>query len=156
MKKELNPVLQRLSDWADTKGGFAEIGRRVQKHPSMFYNLIRRDALPSLATLSEIATAFPELDMNYIIRGSESVDVIELNELKNQLKIKDATITKLVMPGKAKGANLCPDRDHDFRIEGAKQMMHNARSAGKKKFSKPMSVRVPGVKVPSLIDLFEK
>jgi len=88
MKKEINGVMQRLADFAESKGGFAEIGRKIDKHPSTFYNLIRRDALPSLGTLSEIAAAFPDLDLNYIIRGTESGS-LEANELEKAKKEVD-------------------------------------------------------------------
>lgn len=97
MEKKINPILKRLSEFAESKGGFAEIGRRIKKHPSMFYNLVRRDAVPSLNTLTDIAEAFPELDLNYLIRGvaSSAVEVETMNKLRREVQMKQATIDVL-------------------------------------------------------------
>lgn len=69
----LNLVLQRLVEFIDSKGGFSEVGRKIGRAPQMFSNLIRRDAKPSLDTLEEIATVYPDFDLNYIVRGERSV-----------------------------------------------------------------------------------
>lgn len=158
MEKKINPVLKRLSEFADSQGGFAEIGRRIQKHPSMFYNLIRRDALPSVSTLTEIAMEFPDLDLNYIIRGenkSEDAASAELERVKGELQRREAIITGLL--GKSKGANISPDfviKKH--RGMSGKAATQYARHPEKRKnVSKPLSVRVQGVKIPSLLDLLQ-
>jgi len=125
MEKKINPVLKRLSDFAESQGGFAEVGRRIQKHPSMFYNLVRRDALPSLATLSEIAFAFPELDLNFVIRGEQKeLDGIEgeLEEIKKKLQRSEGIIDKLV--GKTKGevkSSGCTGEASAFIIKNGKR-----------------------------------
>lgn len=104
MEKKINPMLQRLIDFAASKGWFAEIGRKVDKHPSTFYNLIRRDALPSLATLAEIAEAYPEMDMNYMIRGERHINEGEMVELREKVKSYESSLLRLVTSGKDKDA----------------------------------------------------
>jgi|GEM_PF-4193582 len=96
MKEELAGILGRLSDWAYRQGGYSEIGRRLKKSPAAFYNLVSRGSLPSIATLSELAIAYPDLDLNYLIRGKAFPVESEIEELKRQIKLKDAIICKLV------------------------------------------------------------
>lgn len=154
MEKKINPVLKRLSDFADSQGGFAEIGRRIHKHPSMFYNLIRRDALPSVATLTEIAMEFPELDLNFIIRGEgkpEGAAAAELDKLKSALQREQAITTALL--GKSRGVTISPgERNEDVRRKQFSDTMKSLR--GKRSTSKPASVHVQGAKIPTLADLF--
>ncbi len=129
MEKKINPVLKRLSEFADSKGGFAEIGRRIQKHPSMFYNLVRRDAVPSLNTLTEIAEAFPDLDLNYLIRGvsSGNVDAEALIRLRREVEMKQATIEVLTIAAKKTTENL----SRSFR-KGAANTQQDTAGSGVK------------------------
>lgn len=128
-----------------------EIGFSAQT----FTNVTSGRNLPGVLLLNRIQRRYPSFDSNYVVTGIRTgEDSEKVKSLIEEVDYQKAIVSKLV--GKAKGATLCPDRDKEFRIEGAKQMMHNARRAGKRKISKPMSVRVQGVKAPSLIDLFEK
>lgn len=146
MEKKINPVLKRLSDFADSKGGFAEIGRRIDKHPSMFYNLVRRDALPSLSTLTEIANKFPDLDMNYVIRGTlpqNEEAYNELRRLKDELEFQKAIVGKLV--GKLKGTKSLLAREKELRVETSKAT--TAKMRGFNRHSKPVVFRAPANKL---------
>ena len=153
MEKKINPVLQRLSDFADSKGGFAEIGRRIQKHPSMFYNLIRRDALPSVNTLTEIASEFPDLDFNFILKGkkleveptSEESQRIKALENRNQVlqSLYEEAAARL-QSAKRKGAFLQPDVVSMRRQEAGRSAIRNSRESEKNRKERTTSVRVPG------------
>jgi hypothetical protein len=86
MKKQttmpaLNEVLARLQEFAEEKGNWSELARPIGKNPAIFYNLVRRNAKPSVETLEEIAGAFPDFDLNYIITGERrGVDQVELED----------------------------------------------------------------------------
>lgn len=93
-----NPILSRLNDFASLVGGFAEIGRKINKHPSMFYNLVRRDAHPSVKTLFEISESFPDIDIHYIVTGKKLNNDFEkeVEVLKKEIEHQKAIIDRLI------------------------------------------------------------
>jgi hypothetical protein len=106
MKQE-NLILERLTAFGESKGGFSEIGRTIGKHPAVFYNLRVRNAKPSVDTLEEIAKHYPELNFDWLITGrgnmilSDDLNKIELSRLKREnqllqiaLELKGVSLSK--------------------------------------------------------------
>jgi hypothetical protein len=103
----LNEVLVRLQEFTDQKGNWSELARPIGKNPAIFYNLVRRNAKPSVETLEEIAMAFPDFDLNYIITGEsrgllheelveKSKEIQRLQEEIAHLKGQNRFLTKTI------------------------------------------------------------
>jgi len=105
-----NLFLQRLFAFAEEKGGISEVARRINKHPAIFYNLVSRDAKPSIETLEDIANSYPDFDMNYIVRGKRTIDFDTWSRLKEEneaLRLdKNAYRTAIEKMGKFKAVIL--------------------------------------------------
>lgn len=135
---ELNPVLSRLRDFAESKGGPSKVYNAIGKQVSTYWNLIKNNSKPSVDTLIQIAEVFPDFDLKWILMGEKSQeesDAIKL--LRDQLRVKDATIERLVMAplGKSKGAITSPGVDRRHYKAACHQVMSLGRRRVKAVFT---------------------
>lgn len=111
--EEKSPLIVRLVEFAEGKGGFGEMARKTDKHPTTFYNMVSRNAKPSVDTLYEIAEAYEDFDLNYIItgrprRGQGVAGEQELQRVREELDRERAIVSRLV--GKPKGGAIRPGK----------------------------------------------
>ena len=108
-----NPVLVRLMEFAESKGGFSEMGRMLGKSPALFYNWVSRNQVPSVGTLGELAEQFPDMDLNYIISGRVSSLEKENQSLKEELDIQRSVVARLVGKPEATTKSLLVDEESE-------------------------------------------
>jgi len=124
---EKNLFLQRLFAFAEEKGGISDVARKINKHPAIFYNLVSRDAKPSIETLEEIAAAYPDFDMNYIVRGKKTIDYETWSRLQEEIELlkreKSALYNMAQHLGKSEAVTTPP---MIADLEGASEMLTNS------------------------------
>lgn len=104
---DLNPVLNRLFLFIQSKGGFSSVGRKIGKASQMFHNLAKRNAKPSVETLEAIAEAYPDIDFNFILKGEETVSKTELVAVKEKMTTYEELVKRALSP-KFKGVSVSP------------------------------------------------
>lgn len=72
-KKVLDETAERLLAFVDAHGGPSEVARHLQIKPSMFYNFEAGRSKPSSGTLMQMAAAYPDFDLDYIMMGRTRV-----------------------------------------------------------------------------------
>ncbi len=72
IQPELDPASERLMAFIKDKGGPSVVAKAISKHPQVFYNIRDGKSKASLDTMREIALAFPDLDLNWVITGATS------------------------------------------------------------------------------------
>ena len=112
-KKELNGVLARLTDFAETKGGVSKVYAAIGKQPSTYWNMVARDLKPSVDTLIQIGEAFPDFDMNWVLLGKSNSDVIDRYKVQiDALKeMYEKVVLEKSIAGKCRGVSFHPLAD---------------------------------------------
>lgn len=105
---EMNDVLRRLKEYADTKGGPSKVYGAIGKQVSTFWNLVKRDAKPSVDTLIEISAAFPDFDLNWVLVGKKNDERVKQLEYQvNVLKdMYENAVLEKTMAGKIKESSV--------------------------------------------------
>ena len=161
----MKEIMDRFIEWVNKHGGPTPVAVTIGKSPQSFYNYTNRGSKPNMEIFALLANHYPDFDPDFILTGRNKSTAAAEEKLKEmeakyhilQSMYERAVVEKAASMGKSKGAKLCPDTKKILRIEGAKQMMHNARRAGRKGSSKQVSVRVPGALiVPDLKELFSR
>lgn len=159
----MKEIMDRFIDWVNKHGGPTPVAIAIGKSPQSFYNYTNRGSKPNMEIFALLANHYPDFDTDFILTGrskSESVAEEKFKSLEAKYQILQSMYEevsaqkKQMMPGKSRGAILCPDTKKLLRLEGAKQMMHNVRRAGKARVSRQVSVRVQSEIISPLKELF--
>lgn len=112
-KRELNGVLERLTDFAESKGGVSKVYGAIGKQPSTYWNMVARDLKPSTDTLIQIGEAFPDFDINWVLLGRKSSDMIDRYKVQiDTLKdMYEKAVLEKNLVGKYKGVSFHPLAD---------------------------------------------
>jgi len=116
---EINLPLQRLLSFVEEKGGKAKVARLMGKAPQKFSNLIAKNARPSVDSLEEFAQHFPDIDLNYIIKGVPTVEKSLMRDLEEKVKMYEEMMKRVLSPKSE--AVTTPPRIAD--LEGASEML---------------------------------
>ncbi len=65
-------VIERLQAFMNEQGGTSTVAEKIGKHPNKFYVMFRGETKPTLTTLMELVSAYPNLDLNWLVTGIES------------------------------------------------------------------------------------
>lgn len=158
----MKEIMDRFIDWVNKHGGPTPVAIAIGKSPQSFYNYTNRGSKPNMEIFALLANKFEDFDTNEILTGksrSQSVDEEKFKTLESKYQILQSMYEevsfqkKQLLPGKTKGAILCPDLDRETRKHQFKDTMKSLRG---KWNSKSISVRVQEVNVPSLSDLTGK
>ena len=66
MKKE---ILERLSEFVETKGGISKVAVTIDRSPQVFYSMFRRGTMPGVDLLSSLMEAYDDFDFNFVVFG---------------------------------------------------------------------------------------
>ena len=122
---EINSTLKRLLDFVEEKGGKSKVARKMGKKPQTFSNWIAKDQKPSVDTLLEFVDYFPEIDLNYIIKGKKTTETTIVQELEEKLKMYEGFMKMATNP-KCKGVANSPKL---YDIEGTWSSLLNRNNA---------------------------
>ncbi|CAG5072929.1 hypothetical protein DYBT9623_04466 [Dyadobacter sp. CECT 9623] len=137
------------------------------------YKITRGDTKdPGVSIYGKIKKAYPKVNLEWLVTGEGSIFVDESQKEESELSSRvqqlesekrllkemyeQAVISKAASLGKSKDAAMSsPERDRILRKDAARQAIRNVRRGGRKEATKPLSGRVQGATVPSLLELFE-
>jgi transcriptional regulator with XRE-family HTH domain len=133
----------------------AEIGGTTAK----YYKLLNGKSKPDFDTIYAVLDRFPDVSAEWFMRGAGPMLKKELLSAEEAERIlaENRTVKDLyreemkrsALMGKTKGAILCPDMNREVRKHIAADSMRLPRS---RKTSRSVSVRVPGVVIPNIMD----
>jgi transcriptional regulator with XRE-family HTH domain len=126
-----------------------------------YYNLVNGKAKPDFDTTETILKNFPEISAEWFMRGSGPMlkqDILSQDQAQAIIAENKAikALYRAEVAGKHRDAAMSsPERDRILRKDAAKQAIRNVRRSGRKEITKPLSGRVQGANVPSLLELFK-
>jgi len=153
----MKEIMDRFIEWVNKHGGPTPVAVTIGKSPQSFYNYTNRGSKPNMEIFALLANHYPDFDPDFILTGrNKSTAAAEerLKEMEAKYQIlqsmyERAVVEKAASMGKSKGAILCPDMNREVRKHIAADSMRLPRS---RKTSRSVSVRVPGVVVPNIMD----
>lgn len=94
----MKEIMSRFLYWVEKNGGPIQVAKVINKSPQTFYNYINRGSMPNMEILALLSKSFADFDSGYILTGNKSdgVESEELKKLRRDIKIREATIEKLI------------------------------------------------------------
>lgn len=138
--------------------GVKELVGKIGGSRATYFNILNGSSQPDFKTTVAILNGFPEMSAEWWTRGDGPMlktSILSKEEADSIIAENKAikALYRAELMGKSKGAILCPDVDRETRKHQFKDAMKSLRG---KRTSKSISVRIPGVKAPTLSDLFEE
>lgn len=142
------------------------LSKKIGGSRGTYFSIQNGKSKPDFSTSENILNSFPEISAEWWFRGkgpmltSDILSKEEAEELRAEnkviLNLYEKASARIALMGKTEGANISPDfviKKH--RGMSAKTATQYARHPEKRSVSKPLSVRVQGVKIPSIMDLLQ-